>query len=136
MESAVSEIFCPGCGYDLQRLASDRCPECGLEIDRSKLGESLVPWTQREKVGTYRAFWRTVYMATFRTRFLANEMTRPGRFADAAKFRRMVVLHTWAPMCILTTIGCLLLLAQTAPGPRGIWVPEDLLSSALQLSFI
>ena len=23
---------CPGCGYDLASLKSDRCPECGLEL--------------------------------------------------------------------------------------------------------
>ena len=27
------DVSCPGCGYNLRDLASDRCPECGQELE-------------------------------------------------------------------------------------------------------
>ncbi len=32
---AERDIVCPGCGYNLRGLRSDRCPECGDELELS-----------------------------------------------------------------------------------------------------
>src|SRR5262249_31894858 len=29
--------LCPSCGYDLRAATNDRCPECGLVVDRQAL---------------------------------------------------------------------------------------------------
>src|SRR6188768_3322910 len=99
----VSELYCPACGYDLRAIDSERCPECGLEIDRSKLGESVIPWIHRKQIGFYRAFWRTCEMATLRPRQFAREMNLAARLDDAVKFRRIAVLHALLPFGVVLT---------------------------------
>jgi hypothetical protein len=125
------ELYCPECGYNLREIASERCPECGGRVDRSTLGQSVVPWLQRERLGRLTAFWRTVGMATFRTRFLALEMSRPARFDEAVKFRRLVVLHAWAP-CALLMLGLFIAMFAQA-GTGDLFSSRDLLGSSLQL---
>ena len=85
-------LFCPDCGYDLRGIASERCPECGLTIEREPLGESRVPWSHRRRIGRVRAYWRTVWLATFRTRRLGAEVARPVDYPDAQRFRLVTVL--------------------------------------------
>lgn len=131
--TGVAELLCPECGYDLRQLASDRCPECGSSIDRTILGESIVPWIHREKLGRYRAFWKTVHMATFRTRFFAREMSRPARFEDAVKFRRLVVLHALLPIGIGLTIWYVAGLSQLTFAKPGLWVSTDVVGSLFQI---
>lgn len=84
-----AELYCPDCGYNLHGIDSPRCPECGLEIDRSTLGQSILPWVNRERIGRIRAFWRTAEMATLRPQQLAREMVRPAQLAEALRFRRI-----------------------------------------------
>ena len=81
------ELFCPSCGYDLRGIDSDRCPECGLTIDRAAAGITRIPWSHRRRVGRVRAYWRTVWLATFQTRRLSAEVARPVDFRDAQRFR-------------------------------------------------
>jgi hypothetical protein len=134
-ESTETELYCPECGYDLRRLGSPRCPECGHEIDRTQLGQSVVPWVQRESVGAYRAFWKTVYLASFRPKFLAREMSRPARFGDAVKFRRLVVLHALVPMGIVATVLYVITLYESrlGTGYLHLWTSRDVPGSLVQL---
>ena len=95
--------FCPDCGYDLRGSGgSDRCPECGLTIDRERLGVSRIPWSHRRQIGRVRAYWRTVLLATFRTRTLAAEVTRPVDYRDAQRFRLVTALI--ASLTVLTVL--------------------------------
>src|SRR4051794_24344153 len=81
------EWLCPGCGYDLQGIASDRCPECGLVIDRTGPPPARIPWQQRGHLGRATAWWRTVRLATFAPSRLAAEVTRRVSYPDALRFR-------------------------------------------------
>jgi hypothetical protein len=100
VDPTPAELFCPECGYDLRAITSERCPECGLAIDRAAMGVSRLPWAHRQKIGRVRAYWRTNLMALFRPRKIAEEMARPVSFADAQSFRHVTVLLGWLPMVI------------------------------------
>lgn len=89
---AADELSCPDCGYDLRGIASARCPECGLAIDREQLGVSRIPWSHRRLIGRVRAYGRTVWRATFHTRRLSAEAARPVHYGDAQRFRLVTVL--------------------------------------------
>lgn len=93
----TDSLFCPGCGYDLRHLASDRCPECGLRIDTA-LAVSPIPWTHRHAIGSARAFFRTVVLASFRPAKLASAVARPVDLIDARRFRRIVIVLAWLPL--------------------------------------
>jgi hypothetical protein len=94
----TDSLHCPDCGYNLFGIESDRCPECGLTIDRSILGDSRIPWVHRGRIGRIRAFWRTVILATARPRILAQEVNRPVSYIDAIKFRRVCLVLAWLPL--------------------------------------
>ena len=34
----AADLFCPNCGYNLRGIDSERCPECGVVIDREAMG--------------------------------------------------------------------------------------------------
>lgn len=72
--SLAHDAYCPACGYNVRGLDGCRCPECGKGFDPAELSASQIPWTQRGQVGRVRAFWRTVWFATFR----AKQMTAGG----------------------------------------------------------
>lgn len=88
----LPDVVCVGCGYSLRGIDSDRCPECGLMVDRTRLGESRLPWVHRHRIGRTRAFWRTVWLVTFHPRRLAEEINQPVSYADARKFQWVCVL--------------------------------------------
>src|SRR3954452_7751839 len=92
VESSDIGLFCPDCGYDLRGIASERCPECGWVIDRTLLGASAIPWVGRERIGRWRAYWRTVWMATFSNKRLAMESVRPIEWRDARRFATITML--------------------------------------------
>ncbi|HSZ55361.1 MAG TPA: hypothetical protein VK797_06860 [Tepidisphaeraceae bacterium] len=97
--SSLSEdLFCPECGYDLRGSASDRCPECGLAIDRAGMSVSRIPWVHRREIGRFRAYWRTTWMVMVRRRRLADEMNRPITIADARRFWLVTVVLAWLPI--------------------------------------
>jgi hypothetical protein len=120
-----AELFCPGCGYDLRGSAnSDRCPECGLAIDREELGVSRIPWTHRRRIGRVRAYWRTVFLVTFRARRLAAEVIRPVDYHDAQRFR--IVTSLIAAL----SVNVVLVAAVSVEGMDALAVlPEMLLES-------
>ncbi len=89
----LDDLHCPDCGYALRGIEqSDRCPECGLVIDRTEAGVSRIPWSHRRRLGRVRAYWATVWLATFHPKRLAEELNRPVRFADSQSFRAVTVL--------------------------------------------
>jgi len=94
-DTTPAEFFCPECGYDLRAITSERCPECGLTIDRASMSVSRLPWSHRHKIGRVRAYWRTMLI---RPRKLAEEMARPVSFSDAQRFRHVTVFLAWLPL--------------------------------------
>src|SRR3954466_6785156 len=92
--SDVAEtLYCPDCNYDLRGIGeADRCPECGLAIDRDELATSRIPWVHRHRIGRFRAYWRTVWLAMVRTKSLGREVHRPVAYADAQRFRVVTCL--------------------------------------------
>jgi len=99
------ELRCPGCGYDLRAMSSDRCPECGLLIDRAALAGARIPWTFRKGMGRWRAYRKTVALAALEPHKLALEVARPVSLADARKFQHLTVLVALAPMFALLLWG-------------------------------
>jgi hypothetical protein len=105
----TDSLHCAGCGYNLFGIESDRCPECGLAIDRSVQGESRIPWVHRQRIGRIRALWRTVVLFTIHPRIIAQEVNRPVGYADAIKFRRVcLVLATSALLPLIAVVVAIL----------------------------
>jgi hypothetical protein len=88
--------YCVGCGYNLRGVLSDRCPECGLEIDASNA--SIVAWEHRKRLGRWRAFWGTAWMATFRPERLAEAVDGAVSYRAARRFRWVVVVLAALPV--------------------------------------
>jgi hypothetical protein len=87
--------LCPACDYDLRGISSARCPECGLAIDG---GPPLtIPWEHRRQMGYVRAFWRTVRLAMFHCKRLAQAVAAPVDERSAVRFRLIVSLIAAAP---------------------------------------
>ncbi len=104
----ADELYCQDCGYNLRGLTSMRCPECGESLDAVRAMEPRLPWANRDTVGRVRAYWRTVFLVTFRTRLLAEELARPVSYRDAQRFRWVTLLHAYAPMVVATASAYLL----------------------------
>lgn len=91
-----ADIYCTRCAYNLFGCTSDRCPECGRSLANLRSPESRIPWVHRHRIGRLRAYWRTVWMVTFRTREFLDEYARPLSLADAHRFHWLTVLHVVA----------------------------------------
>jgi len=76
------DIFCPQCNYNLRGIETRRCPECGLEFDPAKLRTSAIPWIHRQEIGWFRAYWRTAWLFTAKTKLFAEELCRPVSYAS------------------------------------------------------
>lgn len=111
----TGEVYCPQCGYDLRGRASDRCPECGLPVDDQTLREPQIPWTHRDKIGRWRAYWRTVRLALFHPRKLGGEVARPVNLDDARGFWRVTARFLTVPAAVAATVAYLVSLD---PWPR------------------
>lgn len=118
-----SELYCPDCGYDLRAIAAERCPECGLEIDRSLLGKSVIPWSHRMRVGRVRALVRTIWLAIRSPQKLSREVARPESYRDAQQFRWTVVFVAWVPLCVMALVW------RMDFGPKAIGFLESLISA-------
>jgi hypothetical protein len=105
MTDAAIEIFCPVCGYDLRGGGSGRCPECGTSIDHETLARSRIPWSHRQQIGRFRAYWRTVWLATFHAKKLAQEASKPVDYRDARLFRVITILVAGLPVAALVWFG-------------------------------
>lgn len=94
--------YCIGCGYNLRGIASDRCPECGL--DTAATG-SAVAWEGRKHMGIYRAFRQTVLNVSFRPRRLAEARAFPVSDTSAWSFRVVVAVLSALPPAIVLWIA-------------------------------
>ena len=93
------ELFCPECGYNLRALqGAERCPECGLPIDRQGFARSQIPWVHRRHLGRIRAYWRTLWLATLRPARVAAEASRRVSYVDAQRFRWVTAFVAAAPV--------------------------------------
>jgi hypothetical protein len=95
------ELFCPGCGYSLRGIASDKCPECGLAIDRTEASVSRIPWEHRSRIGYIRAYWRTLWMPATS---VARDVIRPVNYRDARLFQLITVLIAGLPIAALSLL--------------------------------
>lgn len=98
-------LFCPTCNYDLRAITSDRCPECGMQIERDRREMPLLPWSHRKTIGTLRAYFKTATLAVLHPARLAREALRPVHLADAKEFRRTTVLIAYTPLLVLMVFG-------------------------------
>jgi len=95
------ELRCPACDYDLRALAGDRCPECGLLVDRQRLSVSRIPWVHRAQIGRVRAYCRTVMLAWRHPSALAQNVAMPVELRDAKRFQRVTVFLAYFPLLVL-----------------------------------
>lgn len=95
------ELRCPACDYDLRALTGDRCPECGLLVDRQRLSVSRIPWVHRAQIGRVRAYCRTVMLAWRHPFALAQNVAMPVDLRDAKRFQRVTVFLAYFPLLVL-----------------------------------
>jgi len=108
-------IYCPACAYNLFRITSDRCPECGHGLEGLRSDHSTIPWVRRNEIGRFRAYWKTVWMVTMRHRKFCEEYTRDISYEDAQAFRWLTILHAWLP----ALLGVIALYINGLPAPGG-----------------
>lgn len=97
--ASEEDLYCPECGYNLHALHGiERCPECGLKIDREGFARSRIPWVHRRHVGRIRAYWRTIWLATLRPKEIAAEASRRVSYPDAQRFRYVTAFIAAAPV--------------------------------------
>ena len=114
-------VLCPDCGYDLRGLTSDRCPECGFGLDVLRARESLIPWSHRRELGTFRAYWKTVWwVARYPKRFW-REMARPVSYRDSQSFRWVSSLHAYLPILIGSVLWCVFDHLRGWQGGEALW---------------
>ncbi len=99
---SVLDVFCPKCIYNLRGIESDRCPECGYSLAFLKIAESQIPWVHREQIGRFRAYWQTVWWATFRRLKFGEELARPMSVPDARRFHCVTMCHVYLAIVVLT----------------------------------
>ena len=101
--TADEGLRCPACEYNLTGLVGSVCPECGGSFDRDQLLAELagapmpIPiWSQRDSIGTLRAFVRTVVEIWIHpVRFAAG-------FPQNPQLREPVVFARWClPIAII-----------------------------------
>jgi hypothetical protein len=91
--------YCPACGYDQRGLASGRCPECGIAIDKTR--SSVILWERRKTVGYVNAFFRTLIVASINPKRIARATSSPVDVQSARLFRRLVILLTVTPILVV-----------------------------------
>jgi hypothetical protein len=98
-----TDRYCIGCGYNLRGIASDRCPECGLETGAG--GGSQVPWEGRNWLGFFTALRRTSAEVIFRPARLVNAMATPVNPSSAWGFRLTISFLGALPAAILLGVA-------------------------------
>lgn len=82
-------IVCPGCGYDLRGRASDRCPECGLDVVGIESWKSGIPWrgaTRIDALDVLSTMWAVVARP-----IIAIELLTPANLRRSSWFRVIMV---------------------------------------------
>lgn len=115
-------LLCPGCGYDLRGLTSDRCPECALALTALRAGEVNIPWVHRQRLGRFRAFWKTVWWVTRWPRRLPVEMARPIHYRDSQTFRWVTTLHAYGTVVAASTAWAVGELLYSQGTTAGLWL--------------
>lgn len=87
-----ANLFCPGCQYNLRGIESDRCPECGIVVERGAIAAFSVPWECRREIGFLKAFLKTCALSIFRPGRLGDALVGPVRYRDAQQFRWIITL--------------------------------------------
>lgn len=101
-------LLCPGCGYDLRGLTSERCPECGFGLAELRAGEAQIPWVHRARLGWFKAYWKTVWWVTRWPERLPPEMARPVNYRDSQSFRWITTLHAYGLVLAASVLWCVL----------------------------
>lgn len=96
-----AELHCPECGYDLRATEAGRCPECGSAFDRAAMSQSRIAWEHRRSIGRMRAWWRTIWQATFRVKQLADSISAPVDGYAARRFWLINALLAYLPFSVL-----------------------------------
>ena len=96
-----AELHCPECGYDLRATEAGRCPECGSVFDRELMSQSRIAWEHRKSIGRVRAWWRTVWQATFRVKQLADSISAPVDGYAARRFWLINALLAYMPFAVV-----------------------------------
>src|SRR5947209_8529114 len=117
MNVVAGDIFCVECGYDLRGLASARCPECGIELDRGAMGRSRLKWARRKTIGRVPAYLATVWSVIARTRRVADEVAGPVSLDDAREFARVTALLAWLGPAALAVWWYQMIRLATQGGP-------------------
>lgn len=94
-------ILCPECGYDLRSLTSARCPECGFGLAVVRATESQIPWSRRQELGWFPAYWQTVWQVTVRPQLFSIEMARGVDYGAAQRFRFVTLGHAYVPLLVV-----------------------------------
>jgi hypothetical protein len=104
MSGPDTDLFCPACGYNVRGTSSERCPECGLVLDRSRLAESMIPWTHRRQIGRVRAYFKTVWMVLRRPTLVGREVAKSQDWVDAVRFRRVTTGIVFVTLAIVAAV--------------------------------
>lgn len=104
-DTEAIELRCPACDYDLRALSGDRCPECGLLVDRQRLSVSRIPWIHRAQISRVRAYWGTVMLAWRHPFALAQNVAMPLELQDAKRFQRVTVFLAYFPLLVLGAVA-------------------------------
>lgn len=96
------DIYCPSCSYNLFGTTSDKCSECGYDLSGLRNPEPLIPWVRDRQRDRYLAYWKTVFLVTFRPRRFAEAYAGKLRISDARKFQLVTALHVYLPILVST----------------------------------
>lgn len=116
-------LLCPACGFDLRGTTSDRCGECGLDIDREGLRVSGVPWAHRGRMGWVAAYVKTVG-AFRRDRDVRYEAARPQEIRDGRAFARVT-----ACLIAVALVGAFLAGIEAAGGLLALGIQPETASA-------
>jgi hypothetical protein len=104
--SYADDLYCPECGYSLRGLTSERCPECGLSLAEVVALGTNIPWAHRRALGAWRAYWRTVGRATFRSKRLFGVVPARVDYAAAQRFRWTTISTFWLTALLVYAAYC------------------------------
>lgn len=98
-------FYCPGCGYELQGLTGDRCPECGESIAELRAPGPLIPWEQRAEIGRITAYTRTRRLIRHHSRLIWNAVAQDVDYRSARRFQLLSVTLATLPIAAIVMIA-------------------------------